>query len=535
MASSLLSLLGALAVARDEILDAIVANPTILRFLFRLVSTAAILPEVFEETLICLMTLSEDNLPIGQAIIDDQETRCYDALLSLKAAGGPGSILACGVLHNVFSSLQWLDHSPGKEGACDAILVPTLSQALEQLSAASGKTNGHGAASPADIVQIALEIIAAIGTDFQSTLEKGNRSQPGPSKAREEEWTGFKDEAANGDAMEVDGGDDDNEVDEDDEGDDDDDDEDDENGDVDSDGYDIADLEADMELVTGADREEAEANVDDLPTLRELIQTAVPQLIRLTNIPIASDEDLSIQSHAFSALNNIAWTLSCIDFSSDENANIRGAWFPVAKKIWQKSITPVLNSDNADLHLATLVTGLAWAIARSLQADTPSDGNQHRKFISLYKAAVSHDSKQDQMQDDSNPDTEEQEDPLQGLGVKCIGVLGCLARDPAPINVNRDVGVFLMTILGHSETPVANIIEALNQVFDLYGDEEAECDKEVFWKDGFVKHLEEMLPKFKTVAKGVDKRKQEELRTKIDEAIVNLGRFIKYKKKNAPK
>ncbi|KAK0641637.1 hypothetical protein B0T16DRAFT_218634 [Cercophora newfieldiana] len=523
MTSSLLSLLAALAVARDEILDSIVASQNILRFLFRLVSTPSIPAEVFEETLSCLITLSEDNLPIGQAITDDLETRCYDELLKLKAGGGPGAVLACGVLHNVFSSLQWLDHSPGKQGACDAILVPSLSQALEQLSPTGGKTNGHGASSHSGIVQVALEILASIGTDLQNTLEKGNRFQVGPGNKTEEGWGGIEDdeEAGDADAMEVDGGSDDE-------------DDKDASGDEDSDDDNIEDIEADMERVTGADDDVEEGSLDDLPTLRELIQNAIPQLIRLTNIPISSDDDISIQSHAFSALNNIAWTLSCIDFTGDENENILAAWAPAAKKVWVKTITPVLNSDNADLTLATLVTGLAWAVSRSLNGQTPSDGTQHRKFIALYQAAKTHGSKQDQMQDEAKVEDEE-EDPLQGLGVKCIGVLGSLARDPAPIATNRDVGVFLMTILGHPETPVADVIEALNQVFDVYGDEEAACDKEVFWKDNFLKHLEDLLPRLKTIAKGVDKRKAEELRTKADEAVLNLGRFIQYKKKNPPK
>jgi len=523
MTASLLSLTGALAVARDEILDAIVANQTILRFVFRLVSTASIPPEVFEEALSCLTTLSEDNLPTGQAIINDQETRCYDELLKLKAAGGARAVLACGVLHNVFTSLQWLDHSPGQDGACDAILVPSLAHALEQLSPSGGKINGHGASSHFGIVQIALEILASIGTDLQNTLEKGNRSQLSRPKV-EEEWTGFDDNAG-ADAMEVDEGDDNDEGD----------DKDVASDEEDSDDDGEIDIDADMERVTGAEELVGEGGLDDLPTLRELIHTAVPQLIRLANITINSDEDIAIQMHAFSALNNIAWTISCIEFAGGENAKVFAAWAPAAKKIWLKAIAPVLTADNADLALATLVTGLAWAIARSLNGDTPSDGAQHRKFIALYQATKAQGPGQDRMQDGGNGDRDGQEDPFQTIGVKCIGVLGSLARDPTPVNVNRDVGIFLVALLGHPDAPAADVIEALNQVFDLYGDEDAACDKEVFWKDNFLKHLEELLPRLKTIAKGIDKRKSQELRTKADEAILNLGRFIKYKKKTAPR
>lgn len=522
MASSLLTLLSALALARDEILNAIVANQTILRFLLRLAATASIPADSFEEALTCLMTLTEDNIPIGQAIIDDQETRCYDELLKLKAAGGPKAVFACGVLHNVFSSLQWLDHSPGKDGACDAILVPSLSQLLEQLhpGGAKAKTNGHSASS-SGATQVALEILASIGTDLGATLEKGNRSQSGAVK-EEDEWNGIDDDVVpDDDAMEVDGGSEDGDNASDKEA------SDEEGEDLDSD----IDIEADMDRVTGHDEHKG-GNIDDLPTLRELIHSAVPQLIRLTNIPVVDDEDdLEIQSHAFSALNNIAWTLSCIEFANGENTNIFAAWAPAAKKIWLKTIAPVLDANSNDLNLATLVTGLAWAVSKSLNGETPVNETQHLKFMMLYQAdrAQSKDVKIE-----GHDEAEEQEDPFQSLGVKCIGVLGSLARNPAPLEVNKDVGKFFMKLLNDPATPLAEVIEASNQVFDIYGDEEFECEK-VFWEEGLIKHLEDLLPQLKTRAKGVDKRKAEELRTKTDEAILNLGRFIKYKKKHAPK
>lgn len=528
MSNSLLVLLNSLALARDEILDAIVANQNVIRFLFRIVATDVVPQESFEETLSCLMTLSEDNLPLGQAITDDQETRCYDKLLELVAAGGPRSVLACGVLHNVFASLQWLDHSPGKDGACDAVLVPSLSKALEQ-PPPSNKDNGQ-ADSWAQMMQAALEIVASIGTDLQTALEKGNRPVPGAA-AKDEEWNGIEDTEKDDDAMDVDeGSGDDNDEDEDKEDEEEEDDE--EEGDSDDEEFD----EADLEKVTGMDSEdESEENLDDLPTLRELINKAIPQLIRLTNIAVDDDNSIAIQGHAISALNNIAWTISCIDFSEGENTNIWKAWAPAGKRIWQRTISPILEADNADLQLATQLTSLAWAVARSLSGTTPLGKNEHRKFMSLYQVSKA---QQNVITPDENKEQQPQEDPFQGLGVKCIGVLGALARDPAPIDINREVGVFLITLLGSAGEPgvaPADIIQALNEVFDIYGDEEYTCDAEVFWKDGFLSHLEELQPKLKAVAKGINKRTFEELRIKADEAMVNLGRFVQYKKKHAPK
>ncbi|KAK3339243.1 hypothetical protein B0H65DRAFT_294470 [Neurospora tetraspora] len=534
MSNSLLVLLNSLALARDEILEAIVANQNVVRFLFRIVATDAVPQETFEETLSCLMTLSEDNLPLGQAITDDQETRCYDKLLELVAAGGPRSVFACGVLHNVFASLQWLDHSPGKDGACDAMLVPSLSKALEQ-PPPSNKANGQ-ADSWAQMMQVALEIVASIGTDLQTALEKGNRPQPGAA-AKDEEWNGFEETEKDDDAMDVDeGSGDDKDEEEDEEEEEEEEEGDEEEGDSDDEEFD----EADLEKVTGMDSEDDnEDDLDDLPTLRELINTAIPQLIRLTNIAADDDNSIAIQGHAISALNNIAWTISCIEFSDGENANIWKAWAPAGKRIWQRTISPILEADSADLQLATQVTSLAWAVARSLNGTTPLGKNDHRKFMSLYQ--VSRAQQQNAITpdvDDKNKEQQPQEDPFQGLGVKCIGILGALARDPAPVDINREVGFFLMTLLGSAGEPgaaPADIIQALNEVFDIYGDEEYTCDAEVFWKDGFLNHLEELQAKLKAVAKGINKRTFEELRIKADEALVNLGRFVQYKKKHAPK
>ncbi|KAK4193761.1 synchronized import protein 1 [Podospora australis] len=520
--SSLLTLIGLLGTAREEILTSLTNNHTVLRLLFRLAATDVAPQDTYEEALTCLLTLSEDNLQLGQAITNDQETQCYEVLLKQALGTGPKSLLSCGVLHNVFQSLQWLDHSPGKDGACDAILISPLTRVLEQVSSGFDATNGDS--DNASLVQVALEILASIGTDLQETLEKGNRSQPAAAKD-DEEWNGIEDDV---EAMDLDG--DDKAVEEEDE-DEEDDEDDDDDGELDEDDDDdIAGLEEDMEAVTGVDDPSDSGNLDDLPTLAELISRAVPQLVRLSQVPPISEENQAIQSHALAALSNIAWTVSSLEFSEGENANVFEAWAPAAKKIWNKVITPIVEADSADLELATQVTSLAWAVSRSLGGNVPLVNHQHQKFMALYHASKG--------QSAPVPEGQEQADPFQGLGVKCVGLLGSLARNPAPLEINREVGVFLITLLNSSEKDKAilpaDIIEALDQLFDTYGDETAACD-EVFWKDGFLQHLQNFVPKLKAMVKTIDKRVQTELRTKADEAVLNLGRFLTYKKKHAPK
>ena len=106
-----------------------------------------------------------------------------------------------------------------------------------------------------------------------------------------------------------------------------------------------------------------------------------------------------------------------------------------------------------------------------------------------------------------------------------------LALDPAPVALNREIGVFLLTVLaGLPETPVADAVQALDEIFDIYADKSYACD-ETFWSDGFYKHLEEVKVKVSKSAKGVDKRKEIELRSRADEAALNLQRFLSYKKR----
>lgn len=514
-----MSLLTALATARDEILEAIVSNPQILPFLCFLITHSSTPSHIFNETLGCLTTLTEDNMKVSQLILADQ-SNCFRTLTKFKEAGDVRAVYSCAVLHNIYSTLEWHDGSPGQDGATDAKLIPSLCQVLER-TRQDPKTYQVGGAE-IEAVTLALEVLASIATDLQASITKGSKP---------EEWRGIEDDAAmdNGDDEDMKNGDDD-QVEEDDIEADDAGDEDGEDGDD----IDMGDaMEADMDLVTGGDDGiEDDAGIEDLPTLREFILKAIPHLIRLSNLAPASEEAIAIQSEALSALNNIAWTMSCFDYSESGNAGILKVWTPVAKRLWSKVVTPILATDTADVSLAASVTSIAWAVARTLQGSTPLVGDEHHKFISLYKASKS------LAEDPAKTSTPtEQEDPFQGLGVKCVGVLGQLAQDSAPTDLNREVGVFLVTILDAiPDTPPADVVEALNQLMDIYGDESNPCVKAVFWKDNFLKHLEEVLPKAKTMAKRIEKRGETlELRARADEAVLNLGRFIQYVKKHPPR
>ncbi|KAK1996719.1 hypothetical protein LX36DRAFT_750238 [Colletotrichum falcatum] len=528
IAEPVIALLSALAEAQDEILEAMVAVEAIKNLLFAIIAYPDSPPSVCLDALSALLTLSEDNTRLAQDLVADDSPKPLTALIKLQRVPDAKGVLACGVLHNILTALQWFDGSPDQKSLSDASLIPTLSSALKGPKQDSDLPPKCQWSNPTEVLQLALEIMADIGTTLQQSM-RGSGSKDG------EEWNGIGDgddtamdedekdmehgsgdeENADGDEEEDDGGDDD-------------DDDDDESMDEDA-------LQADMDLVTGVDNDsDGEADMNDLPALHELVQQAVPQLIALAAASSQSEDAAQLQAHALSALSNIAWSISVFDFSQDHNAAILKAWTPSGKAIWSNVIVPILAANTADIELATKVTSLAWAVSRSLPGRVPLGGDEHNKFMALYQATkgLLH----QPSADGARSKDEEPQDPFQGLGVKCIGVLGQLARDPAPVALNREIGVFLTTVVNAlPETPAADAVEALNQLFDIYGDEDLAYDKEVFWKDNFLPHLEAAQSKVKALVKTIDKRTQPELRTRTDEVVLNLGRFIQYKKKQQQK
>ncbi len=428
-------------------------------------------------------------------------------LIEIKESEGANAVAACGVLHNVFVSMQWFDHNTPMEGISDAMLIPTLVQFMQQPpSQVTGSgINGHAKySSPDQVLQLALEITASIATSLQEALEHGSR--------HEKEFEGFGDDKHEHDDDEMDA-----DVDEEDVG------EDEGDGEMNDD-----EIDADMELVTGNDSDDEKTPIEEI-TLDQLVRVATPKILSLASP--TPDGNNPIQNSALSALNNIAWTMSNIDFSSAHLVNLHRFWEQLSQNIWDQIVSPVLASNTADIELASSITSLAWAVSRSVKGQIKLQPEEQRKFMALYQASKGLNNSD--IQTNGPPKkAEDAPDVFQGLGVKCIGVLGSLAMSPAPIELNREIGVFLLTALtALPETPAAEMVEALNQLLDIYADKEFAYDEPVFWGDNFYKHLEDVQPKAKKIAKGVDKRFFAELRSRADEAVLNLGRFLVYKRK----
>ncbi|PFH58385.1 hypothetical protein XA68_13726 [Ophiocordyceps unilateralis] len=502
VASSLVSLATALAEASDDALVSVAANGSIAQLLALAIGQASDqsnpIADLRTDALACLMVLSEDNLQFSSELA---QSPCFSTVMTLKAEADTDGILACAVLHNVFASLQESKNPADFLEADDSLLIPTLTKVISHIPLPPDDATvlGSGWSDPFEQQRLALEVLASIGTTLNSSSMDASKP-PKASERMTDQDMGDVDEPVS-DAEEH------GQKDENDE----------EMGDD--------DIMNDLDMVAGADGDGDDGGgADDLPVLRALIQTAMPQLIRVARLESHGDNEADMRRLALSALNNIAWSTSVIDFADGHNVPIRKAWAPAARSLWEQLVSPVLATDTADVAVATQVTGLAWALARGLSGQAPLADGEPGKFMVLYRATKGLAS--------SDPDSS---DAFQSLGVKCVGVLGQLGREPAPVERNREIGVFLITLVAAlPDTPSADAVEALDQLFEMYGDEAHACDGLVFWKNGFLSHLEAALPKVRAMAKTIDRKKEPELRARADDAAMNLGRFLAYKKKHAP-
>lgn len=476
-----------LAESRGEVVEAISELVTIPNFLFGLTSLITVPNRVQIEVLLCTISLTEDNYAITRKIAETDSW--LKTLYKLKDSNQLDAVYACAVLHNIFSSMRWSEYDTPEDDMTDATLIPILTRFIEK--SASDETNDRNHLKFDQALQIALDVIASIASSFQEAIEHAS-----PSK---------KDFASlNGNNLP--------------------------NNDIEMETENVSEemneevSDADMEILASYEHVEQEESSSTEITLDRLVRDATPKILRMYNFTKYSD---CINEHILAALNNIAWIISNIDDCTTHLAALQKTWDCLAQEIWDHTVSPALDFCTTDAEIPSLITSLAWAIARRLKGAIKLKENEVQKFMALYQA--SRDLKQTPSK--HSKDLKGVDDPFQSLEVKCIGVLGNLARVPVAIEQNRQIGRFLITILSSSDVPQENVVESLNQIFDIYADSCYSFDGLVFWGDNLYTSLEGVQSKIRQMVKTIDKRKFAELRIRADEALLNLGRFLAYKRK----
>ncbi|CAZ81046.1 unnamed protein product [Tuber melanosporum] len=463
-AENVIGLIAGLSETSEEVAEAIVKLDILPLLMEILKEPSGKLGGLHETVAQCVYALTGESDDFVEAIVSDRYGY-VSLLLELRDQSDPSlkSLYICGSLHNISLALKGTEVATDQE-ISDFSVVTILTDFLKSTPTASLTDDEQKVLI---FKQLVLEILASIATEATGGVseEALGADQDGDIDFISGDGDG-KDMTAPGELDES--------------------------------------LRADMEMVVGDESNQESPDSAEGTVLHYLIVNTGPALLSI--VKSGASGSLPIHIRALSVLNNIAWT---VDATLSEGLGLWERWQKLAREIWQSCITPVLVANTADVELAEAVTGLAWAISKSMNGSLDVSQGEHRAFVSLYHAA----------------NTDE-------LRTKCVGVLGCLGLAQGRIEINREIGVFLMTlIVGGANTPANPLVEALNAIFDIYADAEFDYDEPVFVKSAFLDHLSKAISGVRSAVKKVDKNKFPEDRLRADDALLNLQRFIAYKKK----
>ncbi|KAH8915074.1 hypothetical protein BT69DRAFT_939491, partial [Atractiella rhizophila] len=121
------------------------------------------------------------------------------------------------------------------------------------------------------------------------------------------------------------------------------------------------------------------------------------------------------------------------------------------------------------------------------------------------------------------------------IKLRAVGTLGCLAsRTGVSIAENEAVGKLLFSFISQVELSIKDvnrlevILQALDEIFDVYGDETRDYDI-VFRRNDFIVSLRNARAQLKKTIKGIDKRKYPGLRSRAEGVWTNLDAYIEYR------
>ncbi|KAI9466433.1 hypothetical protein LPJ79_001491 [Coemansia sp. RSA 1821] len=309
--------------------------------------------------------------------------------------------------------------------------------------------------------------------------------------------------------------------------------------------------EADMNDVLGdeaAAKREAEDAVQQ-SILGMFIETIVPHLLRLaepttatflasatagcvpnvaSRMVLVAEDFAALNERALGCFNNFLLVIEeslrpWFRMHSDNVAQWWACLVAVAERLLAAD-SPSADLANTDQQLRFAVLdptiGCMWTLARCVEGSVPVTPEQIEGLIHVYIQA-----------------------PSSALRIKAVGALGNIARrHPGHIEANRRIGCFLLDqaiatplqALTQSSTAsvrvaVEPIVEALDLLFDIYGDMEFDYDEPVFVRENMLARLRQLYIPVRKLAKTVDRRKHRSLRDRCDLAVQNLRAFIDYK------
>ena len=259
------------------------------------------------------------------------------------------------------------------------------------------------------------------------------------------------------------------------------------------------------------DRDES-ANDESMASVLSCLQTeALPLIIKFLPIPV-------FQSRAMAALNNISWSMFT-------KASESATWKSNAQELWTNILphATLPNQSYSEIEVLNSAVGVLWAVASTFKGEVPISGEAINFLIS---------------QTGNLPSLFPAEESSEYF-IKVVGLLAQLAKAPGKQDVTIAVTKFFIeTLTTAVNTSVKDTsaltpkvaIDILYAIFDVFGDSSYEYDQPIYVEGGLNSKLASMLSPLRKYFKRVDRTKEALLRARGDEAVINLARFIDYKK-----
>lgn len=242
-------------------------------------------------------------------------------------------------------------------------------------------------------------------------------------------------------------------------------------------------------------------------------------LCELLQFELSNQQALSLTTKTLIALNNLTWLVNL-------SPVMPASWFERSGMIWDGALTALAHND---VLLQKNCLSTMWAIAKAWGPETSNKVNEEliNKLVSLAHEARS------AVDSAANLD----EDSLDWY-VALVGFLGTVAPVANSSPITSAIGQFLLelvfwtTLTPSADPAVAEVfVEGLNMIYDTFSDKAFPYDLNVFVQQKYLEKLVEMEPQVRHAYKLIDRNKLPLAKDRAQEAFLNLGRFIQYKRK----
>ncbi|KAH9854273.1 ARM repeat-containing protein [Lenzites betulinus] len=145
----------------------------------------------------------------------------------------------------------------------------------------------------------------------------------------------------------------------------------------------------------------------------------------------------------------------------------------------------------------------------------------------LFKGALAPTEEQIQVLSQFNNST-----PDAQVKVKTIGALECLAQHPDSVDANRIISSYFLSLLppvASPPTPTEPLLQVVSAIIDIYSDEGLPYDTN-FRQGRYLDALVQSVEGVRKAVRGIDKKKERELRIRGEEVRDNLVAFIQYRR-----